>query len=100
MWKCNGCEWTGDELVPVKVSAGIQGMVNSSACPVCGKTVGEDVFIQEAEEEPIPVIDEAVEADPVEETPEFICQYCDKVCKSLTGQISHEKACIKNPDNM
>lgn len=49
MWECTSCGWTGDteDLKPTTVNAGIQGKVKTSACPKCGKTVGDDVVIAE-----------------------------------------------------
>lgn len=94
MWKCTGCDWTGDELVPTTVPAGIQGNVKTSACPECGLTVGGGVVMFEVKPKP------PAEEIPTEDKPVFLCRYCDKECGSWIGRNSHEKACSENPENM
>lgn len=61
MWECTSCGWTGDteDLKPTTVNAGIQGKVKTSACPKCGKTVGDDVVIVEED-----ISQEISETDP------------------------------------
>lgn len=120
MWKCNGCSWIGDDLVPIFIPAGIQGNVKTFACPVCGKIVGDGVILQDPEPGSPSGIDtnidgegEIGESSPDENIPEEVatetetetgaeyeCRYCHKECKSAAGLTSHEKACSDNPENI
>lgn len=96
MWKCTGCDWTGNDLVPVFISAGIQGQVKTFACPECGKTVGGGVMLYEPPKE---VVEEIPKTEIPKTEWEFTCQYCGKECKSMIGLMSHERACSTNPNN-
>jgi len=52
----------------------------------------------ELEEDPEPE-PEKVEPEPEPPKPQYVCEFCGKVCASKRGLTAHKKACKKNPIN-